>query len=476
MQRIQATLRAALPVLICGAFLAAPARGQEHEQHGRPAEPAAAAPDSLHERPRPAMNMQHAAMAMAPGPLGIPPSRQASGTAWFPDASPMHMRHRRLGDWEAMLHGQVYLQYIDEGSDRGDEQFGSINWVMGMLSRESAGGLLTLRAMMSLEPLTVGECGYPNLLATGEFCDGEPLHDRQHPHDLFMELAALYQRVLGDDLAVELYGGPVAEPALGPVAFPHRLSAFPNPYAPIGHHWLDSTHIAFGVATAGVYGRRWKLEGSLFNGREPDEDRYDINLDALDSYSGRLWFLPSDRWALQVSAGHLNEAEPPHAGEPAIDVDRVTASATYHRPLERGGFWATTAAWGRNEEHGQATNALLLDTSLDWNGRDIVFGRAEWVEKSAGDLVLPQGSPAGGRDDDEIFEVAHLSAGYVRQFGPFAGWRPGIGASASVSFLPEDLEFVYGEETPVGFAVFLTLRPAPMADGGAGMEMEHGAH
>lgn len=394
-------------------------------------------------------------MAMQPGPLGISHEREGSGTSWLPDASPMYARHGRWGAWETMLHGQVYLQYIDEGGDRGDEQFGSINWVMGMLRREAAGGHLMLRGMVSLEPFTVGECGYPDLLATGEFCDGEPLHDRQHPHDLFMELAASYDREIGEAMALQLYGGPVAEPALGPVAFPHRLSAFPDPFAPIAHHWLDSSHISFGVATAGIYGRRWKLEGSLFNGREPDEERYGIDLDALDSYSGRFWLLPSERWALQVSAGHLNEAEPPHRGESAVDVDRVTASATYHRPLMDGGLWATTGAWGRNREEAVSTNALLLDTSLNWQERHIVFGRAEWVEKSAADLMVPGG-------EEEGFDVGKVSLGYARQFGPFGGWLPGLGASVSLSLLPEELEGVYGEESPAGFVIFATFRPAPM--------------
>ncbi len=475
MMSTRAFLRAAAVVLLAVGALAPPLGAQEHEQH-RPAAEAAVA-DSASARTREPEPSQM--MMMEPGPLGISHTREGSGTAWLPDASPMYARHGRWGAWETMLHGQVYLQYIDEGGDRGDEQLGSINWGMGMLRREAAGGDLTLRAMMSLEPLTVGECGYPNLLATGEFCDGEPLHDRQHPHDLFMELAALYEREIGDAAALQLYGGPVAEPALGPVAFPHRLSAFPNPYAPIGHHWLDSTHIAFGVATAGVYGRKWKLEGSLFNGREPDEERYGIDLDALDSYSGRFWLLPSERWALQVSAGRLNEAEPAHGGDPAVDVTRVTASATYHRPFTEGGLWATTAAWGRNTELGESSNALLLDTSWNWRERHVIFGRMEWAEKPALDLALPAG-PASTDDHGEAFDVTRLSAGYTRQFGPFGGWLPGLGASASLSLLPMELEAAYGESSPVGFAIFATLHAAPMLHGGSetmpGTERDHEKH
>jgi hypothetical protein len=302
-----------------------PAEPPEHDEaaHGE-AEPAAEEPGDPHH---PA-----AQAAMLEGPLGIPAARDGSGTSWLPDASPMHALHGKRGDWQLMFHGNAFLYYFDEGGDRGDQDFGSINWAMGMARRPLGAGDVTLRAMLSLEPVTVEECGYPVLLATGETCEGGRLiHDRQHPHDLFMELAGLYRRELTADLGVEGYAALAGEPALGPTAFPHRLSSLPNPIAPITHHWLDATHISFGVVTAGVFGRRWKAEASGFNGREPDEERWDLDLDALDSFSGRLWWLPGERWALQVSTGHLEEAESAEPGEERADVDRHTASATYHR-------------------------------------------------------------------------------------------------------------------------------------------------
>lgn len=398
----------------------------------------------------------HAAHAMT-GPLGIPQTREGSGTSWLPDLSPMHALHGESGGWNLMLHGNVFLQYISQGSDRGGDQLGSINWVMGMARREVLGGELGLRAMISAEPWTIAGCGYPILLASGELCDGQPIVDEQHPHDLFMELAAEYGRALTDDVAFELYAAPAGEPALGPVAFPHRTSAMLNPLAPISHHWFDATHIAFGVTTAGLYGRQWKVEGSIFNGREPDEERTGIDLAPLDSYSGRLWWLPNDRWALQASAAQLNEAEPGHhAEDPRVDVTRYTASATHHRPLSGGGIWATTAAFGRNVEEGTGTNALLLESSLDLHHRNQFFGRAEWTEKAGHDLDLAH------ELEDEAFSVAQLSLGYVRQFGPVASLLPGIGVRGSVSFLPDDLEPYYGETSPVGFTIFASLHPAPM--------------
>ena len=157
--------------------------------------------------------------AMPENPLGIDHTRDESGTSWLPDASPMQGLMRRHGTWELMLHGNAFVQFITTGGDRGDDQFGSINWVMGMAQRRAAGGQLQFRGMLSLEPITVGKCGYPNLLQSGELCDEISTHDRQHPHDLFMEVAADYRRAINDAVAFELYGGPAAEPALGPTAF-----------------------------------------------------------------------------------------------------------------------------------------------------------------------------------------------------------------------------------------------------------------
>ncbi len=407
----------------------------------------------------PAAGRGMAMMSMS-GPLGIPESRDASGTAWQPDVTPMYAVHRRAGPWSLMLHGNVFLEYIGQGSDRGEQQLGSVNWFMGMARRSLGGGDVTLRTMLSLEPLTVGKCGYPDQLATGELCNGRPLHDRQHPHDLFMEVAALYRRALGRELAVELYGGPAGEPALGPVAFPHRLTALWTPSAPISHHWQDATHVAFGVVTAGVYGRRWKLEGSAFNGREPDDNRFDFDLGALDSYSGRLWLVPSERLTLQLSTGYLKAAEQDAAGGRS-DVHRSTASLAYQAPLRAAGFWATTVVWGQNRAHGSVSNAELLETSLDLDGRNILFARGELDRKSGEELVLPDPALA-----NRLFGVGKLALGYTRQLraGRFA---PGIGGELSLSWLPSALEPFYGTRVAPGFAVYASLRPRPMGMGGA---------
>jgi len=395
---------------------------------------------------------------------------EASGTALLPDLTPMQALHHQVGAWELMLHGNVFAQYLYDGGYRGLRQFGSVNWFMGMVRRPVAGGPLTLRGMFSLERLTVGRCGYPNLFATGELCYGQPIHDQQHPHNLFMELAVRYERPVVAGVGIDLYGAVSGEPALGPVAFPHRLSALPNPLSPIGHHWMDATHISFGVVTVGVSGRRWKLEASRFNGREPGEERYGIYPGPLDSYSGRIWLLPDEHWSFQVSAGHLRKAQPIlyPVGSPRADVNRSTVSATHHRMLGKA-FWATTAVWGRNTEAHPATpqfpyvryfftKAFLLESSLNVAERDVFFGRAELAWKQGEDLAL------FGTQQHQNFKLGKLQAGYTRQFGVLTRWRlaPGLGASVSLSLVPPDLVYFYVQPQPLGFAVFGSLRPAAM--------------
>jgi hypothetical protein len=325
--------------------------------------------------------------------------------------------------------------------------------MMGHARRDVSGGELSLRGMISLEPATVGGCGYPDLLASGEICDGHAIVDKQHPHDLVMEASAMYARPLWARLGVQLYGALAGEPALGPVAFPHRLSAVMNPVAPVSHHWLDATHITYGVFTAGLYGERWKVESSVFNGREPDEGRWDLDLAAMDSYSGRVTFLPTPRWATQLSFGHLEEAEE-HLPT-RVDVDRVTASAIHHRPLSSTGYLATSIAWGRNREEGESTHAFLVESTLSLADRHVFFGRAEIAQKTGHDLDL--------HDSDEVFDVGKLQIGYSHFLAPLKGWRAGLGGSISIGVLPEDLASVYGGRAPLGFGVFLTVRPVAMA-------------
>ncbi|MGH9240620.1 MAG: hypothetical protein ACRD3G_21465 [Vicinamibacterales bacterium] len=384
--------------------------------------------------------------------------REGSGTAWLPETSDMYGRHRSAGSWELMFHGNAFLQLLHEGAnnDRGATQAGSINWFMAMARRPAGGGTIGLRAMLSLEPGTIRGCGYPDLLATGEQCDGESIHDRQHPHDLLMEVGAEYERPLFGRLRWQMYAGLAGEPALGPVAYPHRLSALPNPLAPISHHWLDATHITYGVVTGGVFTNRWKAEASIFNGREPDEERWDLDLAALDSFSGRVSFAPHADLLLQVSAGHLNEGEAGDGMLPRIDVDRVTASLAYHRRMNDRNLWANTVAWGRNAEEGTSTHAFLAESSVTVDERDVWFGRLEIAGKEAHDLHAEEFG-------DEVLTVGKLQGGYTRYLAAAAGWRAGVGGYLSAGFVPEALKPHYGSRANLGVGFFLTVRPATSA-------------
>jgi hypothetical protein len=418
---------------------------------------AAAQDHSAHQPPAAPEHQHDTAMAT------LFPARDGSGTAWQPEVTPMIAFHRDIGAWSFMGHANVFAQFLYESgeSHRTSQQAGSINWFMGMLRRPVGAGRAGVRAMVSLEPWTIGGCGYPDLLATGEVCDGDTIHDLQHPHDLFMEIAADYERPLGRSLRLQLYGGVAGEPALGPTAFPHRVSAFGNPIAPIAHHWLDATHIAFGVVTAGVAGARWKAEASAFNGREPDEHRTNLDLAALDSTAVRVSLLPTDRWAFQVSAGHLREAEAGLGDHAARDVDRVTASAAYHRPLQEKAFWSSTVAYGVNREESelagrpdQTTHAVLLETAVaSSSGLHNWFGRLDIVGKPGHDLHVHE-------DEDAVFTVAKLQFGYLRQIATVRGWAAGVGGHLNLSLVPRALAPRYNGRVAPGVGVFFNLQPA----------------
>lgn len=413
------------------------------------------------------MNMSMG-MMMMPGPLGIPMTRMGSGTSWLPDSAPMHAHHVMAGPWELMLHGVAFGMYDRQNGTRGAEQFSSVNWGMLMARRAAAGGMLTLRGMMSLEAFTVGGNGYPLLLQTGEEYQGQPLHDRQHPHDLFMELAAQYERAITKSVGLSLYAAPVGEPASGPVAFPHRPSAMNDPLAPIGHHWQDATHIAFGVLTAGLFTHSVKVEGSLFNGREPDENRtnFDYRGRSLDSYSGRVTWNPAGQWSVAGSYAYLKSPETTH---PEESMHRVSASLLNNRSFGSAGDWSTTLVFGANRASSDKTfePSYLAETNLEFGNGHTVFGRAEYVDKTADDLVLGANPPA------RTFNVGELTGGYLYEFDRIGTVRTGLGVRAAVNFVPSSLVSVYGSRNPTGFAIFVRFRPAPMTGHGVGAGPGH---
>lgn len=393
----------------------------------------------------------HPGMAMGAmtGQLGAyPMTRDASGTAWQPDSSPMEGLDGQHGDWATMLHGYATLDYDDQGGPRGDTKTFVASMLMGMAQRPLGGGTLMLRAMGSLDPL-MGKSGYPLLFATGETADGRtPLVDRQHPHDLLMELAGIYSRPIAGTVSGFVYVGYPGEPALGPVTYMHRFSGIANPEAPIDHHWLDSTHITFGVVTAGLVDGRVKLEASRFTGREPDQHRYDFDRPRFDSWSVRASWNPTRDLSLQVSHGHLVS---PEQLEPAVDQDRTTASATYNRAL-RTGNWQTTLAWGRDANRpGTTTDAFLLESALT-EGRHTVFGRAETVGKDELFANDPA-DPLNGR----TFHVGKVSAGYAYTLPVARHLGLDLGGLVSKYALPTTLRARYDSD-PTSVMLFARIK------------------
>lgn len=374
-------------------------------------------------------------------------TRESSGTSWQPDSTPMAGIHGMQGAWMTMLHGYADAIYDDQGGARGSSQTFSTSMLMLMARRELDDAAFGMHLMLSAEPV-MGASGYPLLFQTGETADGHtPLIDRQHPHNLLMEAAATYSRDLAPGSSVFVYAGPAGEPALGPSAYMHRLSGMDDPEAPITHHWLDSTHVTFGVVTAGYVWQRWKLDASAFNGREPDQHRYDVELRRFDSYSARLTWNPSPGCSMQVSTGRLAG---PEQLEPGIAVRRTTASVSYNAPFA-GEWWQTTLAWGHNSpSQGAASSAWLLESALRLTAAQTLFGRAEHVAKD--ELFLPGTALFG-----ESFMINQLSLGYIFDFARVQALTLGVGGLASTYSYPAALNPAYGYR-PTSYMLFVRAR------------------
>ena len=389
-----------------------------------------------------------------------PMGQIGSGTAWQPASTPMYMQHKSSGDWLFMFHYEVKLGVNSQGGPRGVTKFESQNWFMPMAYRRVGPGTLQLRAMLSLEPLTFSGAGSPQLFQTGEVYQGRPLRDAQHPHDLFMELSVQYTVPVGERATWFAYFGFPGEPALGPVAFMHRASASENPTAPLTHHLQDSTHIAFGVFTTGFSYRWFKLEGSLFNGREPDERRYNFEAHPLNSRSARLTFAPNKNWAFQVSHGFLRHPEQLHEG----DVRRTTASVQYNRAFARGNL-ATAFIWGRNHETHDGElfnlNGYTFETTANFLDKNYLYTRLELVDKSELLDHAELDRLGFAHDTHPQFRIGAYTFGYARDVLNTESMSVGVGGDLTFYSKPAILDSVYGN-SPKSYKFFIRLRPARM--------------
>jgi len=398
----------------------------------------------------------------------MPMGRMGSGTSWQPASSTMPMLHKQANDWLLMFHYNFVAGVNAQGGPRGVTKFESANWFMPSAMRRVGNGTLELRGMFSLEPFTFPPGGSPLLFQTGETYKGAPIIDRQHPHDLFMELSATYTMPLGDRGTWFVYGGYPGEPALGPVAFMHRTSASENTSAPLSHHLQDSTHISFGVVTTGFTYRWFKLEGSIFNGREPGENRYNFEANPWTSRSARLWFAPNDNWSMQVSHGFLRN---PEALEPG-DVRRTTASISYNRKFERGN-WASSLIWGRNHEsHGGEIfnlNGYVAESTINFLDRNYLYTRLELADKNQ--LLRDEDrAQLGIIDHHPSFRIGAYTFGGSREIWNTEKHSFAVGSDVTFYSKPSILDAIYGT-TPVSWKIFFRLRPQKMSMSGM-----HGTH
>ncbi|HEY9723363.1 MAG TPA: SCO family protein [Oscillatoriaceae cyanobacterium] len=389
-------------------------------------------------------------------PLMMRAIAMGSGTSVLPAASPMRMWAFRTNDWVLMAHGVGDLGFNHQSGPRGANTWAGENWEMLKASRYLGPGILDLSLMTSLEPLTLPPGGTPQLFQTGETYHFNPLIDKQHPHDLFDEVAARYTWNLNAQTDLFLYGGPAGEPALGPTSFMHRPSAEDNHWAPLAHHMQDSTHVSFGVATLGARYHDWQLEASAFNGREPDEFRYDFDLGPLDSYSARLSWFPGRNWSSQISWGHLTAPEVYHPG----DENRTTASVT-NVTETRLGRLSTSLVWGQGVELlDQApflgppltTESYLVESELE-SGANHFYARYELADKDG----LPPDPPL----NHVIHHITALTLGAVHDLGLWNTLDLGIGADATVYSVDAVLQNVYGDN-PFSCRVYLSLQPPLM--------------
>jgi hypothetical protein len=413
-------------------------------------------PGMDHEHSRmPGMQTGGRTMGMQPNSLiELVQDHVSAGTDTEPTSTPSPMLMTFKGKWTLMLHGEAFLNAIQQSGPRGADKIFSTNWIMPMAQRKAGSGTLTFRTMLSFEPATVTQRRYPEIFQQGEIAFGRPIVDGQHPHDFFMELAALYDYRLTENALLSFYFAPMGDPAMGPGAYPHRASASENPLAPLGHHLQDSTHIADDVITVGVTYRNVRLEASGFHGREPDEYRWDVDSGKIDSWSTRVTVNPRPNWSLQYSISQLHS---PEALNPVEDIRRMTASLTYNRPI-RSGNWASMVLWGRNESlsDGNIGNGYLLESTLNFLRRNNVWTRIENVDRTT-ELLLDGSSVPPGFTERYFTRVQAYTAGYDREIGQIPHVSPAIGGQITWFGVPRELAATYGSH-PVGGIVFLRFR------------------
>jgi len=402
-------------------------------------------------------HIEHGDHAVLPSPLVHSIlAHQNSGTSIEPDSRDAQMIMEQKGSWQLMFHGVAFVNFEQQSGPRGYDKVFSTNWFMPMAQRSLGPGQLTIRTMLSLEPATVTNRFYPELFQQGETAFGRPINDGQHPHDFLMEIAALYDWKIGEKALGSFYAAPVGDPAMGPVAYAHRASAAENPMAALGHHLEDSTHIANDVVTAGITYKLARFEASGFHGREPDENRWNLDSGSIDSWSARLTLQPTSHWAGQYSFAHLTSPEAMH---PLENLQRMTASLSYD-------FWpgkrqnlAATLLWGRNHSlaTGENFNGYLAEATLHLSPQNF-WGRIESVDRN-NELLLGKQPEPPGFDEQFLARVQAYTVGYDHELQIVPRVSTAIGGQVTLYHAPSFLTQVYGDH-PTGAVLFVRFRPS----------------
>ncbi len=370
-----------------------------------------------------------------------------------PQSAVMHHHEEDpVSSWQLHYDGALFGTLNHQGGRRGGTEFDSQNWVMVMGDRPLGRSTFGFSTMFSAEPLTVRGAGYRENFQEGEAYHGLQITDRQHPHDLFMQLAAALRTPLGSDWAFTVAGSAVGDAALGPVAFMHRPSSAENPTAPLSHHIFDSTHIARSVVLTRLERGPITIEGSVFHGREPDENRYNLDFGQPDSWSVRAWARLGSSWTLQASHGFLRQPEQLEPG----DQRRTNASAEWLR--QRGGdYSALMIAVGRTQRPYSVVDAVLAEGTHRF-GQNTVFGRFERTEVETEILLFPSilHKPHPGELVDPVREC---TIGGIHDFATFGGLSLGAGGDVVLYGVPPLLQVTHGEH-PTSFHIFVRVGPA----------------
>jgi hypothetical protein len=388
--------------------------------------------------------------------FGLPRGRFGTGTSWLPDESPLLAAVPHFGKWGLMLNGNIYTGYDYYSSDRGGKRFFGRNTLVGAFFRTFEHSEWLFRAALSLEPLTIGKRGYPQVLQSGQTAEGDRVHDRMYALDFFRELAATYSWEVSKEWGAMFYTALAGEPAIGPVTFTQRVSASPDPLAPLGFVAQESSHASFGVLTVGAFTRDLKLEASWFNGALPGNHRYTLAIRRPDSYAARVSWNPFTWLSTQVSYAYLGN---PSRRDPGRSDHRLTASATYTRWHANDSGVAATLSFAEHLNNRNDVNTSLMAEGY-WNidGHNALFGRWDLLQKSGPELVLPDRTT-------ELFAIGALGAGYIYYFGPFITLTPGLGVRGSINLMERDLAKYYGGQAAYGFMVYAQLRTAALPIG-----------